>query len=126
MEEPEDGSSLYSLGMKVKVAQSCLTLCNPKAYTVHGILHARILAGVAVPFPKACSPPRDQTRSPTWQVDSFYQLSHQGCPLGMAYLQLNKINPGYLKPRRMNWWVIRGSQCPLEAGGLNLKNIDRN
>ena len=28
---------------EVKVAQSCLTLCNPMDYTVHGILQARIL-----------------------------------------------------------------------------------
>ena len=32
-------------GMKceVKVAQSCLTLCNPMDHTVRGILQARIL-----------------------------------------------------------------------------------
>ena len=29
--------------MKVKVALSCPTLCNPMDYTVHGILQARIL-----------------------------------------------------------------------------------
>ena len=36
--------------MKVKVAQSCLTLCGPMDYTVHGILQARIMEWVAVPF----------------------------------------------------------------------------
>ena len=35
---------------KVKVAQSCLTLCNPRDYTVHGILQARILEEVAFFF----------------------------------------------------------------------------
>ena len=35
---------------KVKVAQSCPTLCNPMDYTVHGILQARILEWVAFPF----------------------------------------------------------------------------
>ena len=30
-------------GVKVKVAQSCLTFCDPMDYTVHGILQARIL-----------------------------------------------------------------------------------
>ena len=30
-------------GLKVKVAQSCLSLCDPMDYTVHGILQARIL-----------------------------------------------------------------------------------
>ena len=29
--------------VKVKVAQSCLTLCNPMGYIVHGILQSRIL-----------------------------------------------------------------------------------
>ena len=32
--------------MKVKVTQSCLTLCDPMDYTVHGILQARILEEV--------------------------------------------------------------------------------
>ena len=30
----------------MKVAQSCLTLCNPMDYTVRGILQARILEWV--------------------------------------------------------------------------------
>ena len=30
-------------GKKVKVTKSCLTLCDPKDDTVHGILQARIL-----------------------------------------------------------------------------------
>ena len=36
--------------MKVKVSQSCLTLCNPTDYTVHGILQAGILEWVAYPL----------------------------------------------------------------------------
>ena len=39
-----------SLRPQVKVAQSCLTLCDPMDYTVHGILQARILEWVAYPF----------------------------------------------------------------------------
>ena len=38
------------LVVKVKVAQSCPTLCDPMDYTVHGILQARILEWVAFPF----------------------------------------------------------------------------
>ena len=34
----------------VKVTQSCPTLCNPMDYTVHGILQARILEWIAIPF----------------------------------------------------------------------------
>ena len=39
-----------SLFVKVKVAWSCLTLCDPMDYTVHGILQARVLECLAIPF----------------------------------------------------------------------------
>ena len=39
-----------------------LTRCNPKDYTVHGILQARILEWVAFPFSSEYSWPRNQTR----------------------------------------------------------------
>ena len=41
--------------MKVKVAQSCLTLRDPMDYTVHGILQARILEWVATLFSRESS-----------------------------------------------------------------------
>ena len=40
---------------EVKVAQSCLTLCNPMDCTVHEILQARILEWVANPFSSGSS-----------------------------------------------------------------------
>ena len=43
-------SFLWKQKVKVKVAQSCPTFCNPKDYTVHGILQARILEWVAFLF----------------------------------------------------------------------------
>ena len=52
----------YKTFVKVKVAQSCLSLCNPMDYTVHGILQTRILNWVAVPFSKGSSQLRDQTQ----------------------------------------------------------------
>ena len=58
---------------KVKVAQSCLILCNPMDI-VHGILQARILEWVALPFSRGSSQPRDQTLtqgSPTLQAHSL-------------------------------------------------------
>ena len=42
--------------------KSCLTLCNPVDYTVHGILQARTLEWVAYPFSSGSSWPRNQTR----------------------------------------------------------------
>ena len=46
--------------LKVFVAQSCLTLCDrmdcsPPGSSVHGILQARILEWVAVPFSRGYS-----------------------------------------------------------------------
>ena len=46
----------------VKVAQSCLTLCDPMDYTVYGILQARILGWIAIPFSRGSSQPRDRTQ----------------------------------------------------------------
>ena len=48
--------------MKMQVAQSCPTLCDPVDYTVHGILQARILEWVPFPFSRGSSQPRDQTQ----------------------------------------------------------------
>ena len=49
------------------VAQLCLTLCDPMDRSspgslVHGILQARILEWVAIPFSKRSPRPRDQTQ----------------------------------------------------------------
>ena len=53
--------------MKVLVARSNLTLCNPTDYSqpgpsVHGILQATVLEWVAMPSSSGSSPPRDQTQ----------------------------------------------------------------
>ena len=52
---------------EVKAIQSCLTLCHPMDYRVHGIivhgiLLARILEWVAFPFSRGSSQPRDRTQ----------------------------------------------------------------
>ena len=47
---------------KVKVTQLCPILCDPIDYTVHGILQARILEWVAVPFSRGSSQPRDRNQ----------------------------------------------------------------
>ena len=48
--------------MKVKAAQSCLTLCDPVDCTVPGILQVGILEWVAFPFSRGCSQPRDRAQ----------------------------------------------------------------
>ena len=54
--------------MKVKVTQSCSTLCNP---TVHGVLQARILEWVAYPFSSGSYDPGIELGSPALQVVSL-------------------------------------------------------
>ena len=66
--------------LKVKVTQSCPTLCNPMDYTVHGILQARTLEWVAAPFSRGSSKPW----SPTLQEDSL-----PAEPLRKPYVFLN-------------------------------------
>ena len=59
-----DRKITINLPGKVLVAQSCLTLCDPMDYSlpsfsVHGILQARILECVAIPFSRGSSRARN-------------------------------------------------------------------
>ena len=55
---------------EVKVAQSCPILCDPMDYMVYGILQARILEWVAVPFARGSSNWGMEPRSPAAQAGS--------------------------------------------------------
>ena len=65
--------------VKVKVAQSCLTLCHPMDYRVHGILQARILQWVAYLFCRGSSQTRGQTKTAALQANSL-PAEPQGSP----------------------------------------------
>ena len=83
---------VHFLGMKVKVAQLCPTLCDPVDYAVHGILQARKLECVAFPFSRGSSQPRDRTQVPhfaggfftNWASSLFHNFSITGHFLGSA------------------------------------------
>ena len=78
-----------SLILKVKVAQSCPTLCDSQGlYTVLGILQARILEQVAFPFSRGSSQPRNQTGLLHCR-QILYQLSCQGSPTPTKNLNLS-------------------------------------
>ena len=64
--------------MKVKVAQSCPTLCNSMDYTVHGILQARILEWVAFPFSRGIFQTQGSYPGLPHCRWILYQLSHKG------------------------------------------------
>ena len=97
--------------MKVKVAQSCLTLCDPVDYTVHGILQARILDWGAFPFSRGSSQPRDRTQV-SHIAGSFFTLSQpQGSPGTLEWVNLpllqwifltQESNPGLLHCK----WIL--------------------
>ena len=96
--------------VKVKVVQLCLTLCDPRDYPVHGILQARILEWVDIPFSRGSSPnPGIKPRSPALQADSL-PAEPQGKPknTGVGSLSLlqrifltQKSNRGLLHCRRI-------------------------
>ena len=59
-----------------KVAQSCLTLCDPLYFSlpgssVHGIFQTRVLAWVAISFSRGLPDPVIKPRSPTLQADAL-------------------------------------------------------
>ena len=58
--------TFFKLTWEMLVAQSCPALCNPvdcslPGSSVHGIVQARMLAWVAIPFSRGFSQPRDRT-----------------------------------------------------------------
>ena len=62
--------------MKVLVAQSYSTLCNPMdcsppVSSIYRILQVRILEWVAIPFSRGSSRHRDPSQSPAFQADSL-------------------------------------------------------
>ena len=80
-------TSVYSMKVvwKLLVTQSCLTLCSPidcslPDSSVHGILQARILEWVDIPFSKGSTWPRNQTWGFLHCMQSLYCLSQKPCP----------------------------------------------
>ena len=71
------------LKVKMLVAQFCLLFCDPMDCSlpdssVHGVLQARILEWIAIPFSRESSWPRDQTWVSNTVGIILYHLSHQG------------------------------------------------
>ena len=105
--------------MKVKVAQSCPTLCDPMGYTVHGILQARILEWVAFPSPGDLPNPGIKPISPTLRAVSL-PAEPQGKPQNRGSLfeknwpressQERSVGnrEGYGKKGGKGWYIGRG------------------
>ena len=109
--------------MKVRVTQSCPTLCDPMDCIVHGILQARILEWVAFPFSRGSSQPRDQTQVSRTACEILYQLSHKGSPRILEWVTY-PLSSGSSRPRNrtrisciadrfFTKWTIRKTQMEL-------------
>ena len=75
----------------VVVTQSCPTPCDPTdcsppGSSVHGVLQARILEWIAIPFSRGSSDPEVKPRSPALQADSLMS-ELQGSPSLFNFLQ---------------------------------------
>ena len=84
---------VVNVSREVKVALSCLTLCDPMDSIVHGIHQARILEWVVFPSPGDLPNPRIKPRSPTLQACSL-PTEPQGKPkiTGVGSLSLLQGN----------------------------------
>ena len=118
--------SIMRKSEKVKVAQSCLTLCNPMDYTVQGILQARILEWVAFPFPTGSSQPRDRTQVSdiaggfftSWATREAQIWQGQLKDLSYAYQNALRVfksmicNKGSTRRESESRWVVSDSLWP--------------
>ena len=77
-------------------------------YTVHGILQARILEWVAIPFSGDCPSPGIEPRSPILQVDSL-PAEPPGKPknTGVGILSLLQ---GIFLTQELNWGLLNCRQ----------------
>ena len=116
-----EGGGFLSVKMKVLVAQMGPTLwnpmdCNPPASSVRGILQARILEWVAIPFSRASSQPKDWTqfsciagRFFTIRATAAAAKSLQSCPTLRDPTDGSPPGspvPGILQARTLEWVAI--------------------
>ena len=66
--------------VEIKVVQSCQTLCDPMDYTVHRILHDRILEWVASSLLQGIFPTQGSNPGLPYCRRILYQLSPPGKP----------------------------------------------
>ena len=79
----------------VLVTQSCLTLCDPMdcmlpGSSVHGILQARILEWVVIPFSRGIFPTQGLKLGLPHCRQILYHLSHQESQYSTVYLKFAK------------------------------------
>ena len=98
----KEASFSFDRHLKVKVTQSCPTLCDPMDYTVHGFLQARILEWVAFPFSRKSWQSRDRTR--VSRIAGSLPAEPPGCVCAVckvASVTSDSLQPYELQPARL-------------------------
>ena len=88
----------------LKVTPSCPNLCDPMYYTAHGILQARILEGVAFPFSRGSSQPRDQTQV-SCIAGEFFTAEPPGKPKNTRVGRLSFLQQIFVT-QESNWGLL--------------------
>ena len=115
--------------LKVKVTQLCPTLCNPMDCSlpgspVHGILQARTLEWVAIPFPRGSFQPRIWTKVSCtasrfftiWAREAHVYPEHNGKSLKDFRLGSTFLRSAFqncIWPQCERWMVREGCHLPL-------------
>ena len=104
--------------MRVVCAQSWPTLCDPTdcsppGSSVHGILQARVLEQVAVPFSMGSSQPGDQTRFPYIGRRILYRFTTISCLC--PYVPSLVSPPPHIPPPRSSQTTQLSSPCRTAA-----------
>ena len=106
--------------------KSCPILCNPRDYTVHGILQARILEWAAFPFSRGSSQPRDQTQVSfftSWATKRIHLAMQETRELHIWSLgQEDTLEQGMATHSSIVAWKIPWTE---EPGGLQSMELQR-
>ena len=84
--------------LKVKVAQSCPTVCDPMDYTVHGILQAQNTRVGSLSPLQGIFPTQGSNPGLPHCRRILYQLSHKGSPRILEWVAY-PFSSGYSQPR---------------------------
>ena len=82
---------------EVKVTKSRPTLCDPTDFIVHGILQARILEWIAVPFTRGTSQPKDRTQVSSTAGGYFTSWATREAQVTLA----KRNTPSHLIPKTL-------------------------
>ena len=99
--------------MKVKVTQTCSTLCDPMDYAVHGILQARILEWVAFSLLQRIFPTQGSNPGLPHCRRILYQVSHKRSPL-RSKGQIETVTNKGSEAMQKQWRSIRNNSAGTE------------